>query len=168
MILALDIATRMGWALGAPGTVPSTGSVTFGSNDASNGARFHHAAQWAVKMFNENDVDILTIEDQLSPQAFKHRQAAKLLYGFPAVIKERAYERGIYDVERSVADVRGLFIRRRHLKSADAKAAVMRRCRQLGWDVCDHNAADACALWAYECSLLKGATIVHDLARCGL
>jgi hypothetical protein len=173
MILALDIATRMGWALGKPGEVPRAGTVRFGSDDASLWARYAHALTWAIDQFIHKPgerVTRLVIEDQLNPQAFSSKEGAELLYGLPAIIAACAYHRGIYKIERhKVADVRGLFIGRRGLKTNDAKAAVMRRCRQLGWAVGeDHNAADACALWAYDCSLVEPAPILRQLSKCGL
>jgi hypothetical protein len=173
MILALDIATRMGFAFGEPGTTPESGSILFGSEGASDAARYHHAFCWAIDLFKTRNLPIttMTIEDQLDPQAFSNKHAAHMLYGLPAPIMAVAYECGVYDiVRRPVSDVRGLFINACRLKSDVAKARVMRRCKQLGWDVADHNAADACALWAYECSLIKGKArpILQQLAWCGL
>jgi crossover junction endodeoxyribonuclease RuvC len=170
MILALDIATRMGWALGEPGDVPVSGTVRFGGDEASLWARYHHALRWAIRFCHQHErITKLVIEDQLNPRAFSSKEGAELLFGLPAVIAACAYDRGIYDIQRhKVADVRGVFINNRSLKTDAAKAAVMRRCRKLGWQACDHNAADAMALWAYECSLRRGAPIIHQLARCGL
>jgi hypothetical protein len=170
MILALDIATTMGWALGEPGGEPTADSIRFGSVDASLWARYNHALRWAIDRFKQPDPRItrVTIEDQLNPRAFSSKEGADLLYGFPAIIGSVAYECGIYEIHRrKVADVRGLFIGRRGLKTADAKFAVMRRCKQLGWYAVDHNAGDALALWAYECSLLDHRTVINQLARCG-
>jgi hypothetical protein len=177
VILALDVATKMGWALGKPGEVPRAGTVRFGGDDASVWARYGHALTWAIDQFchshhrlGSKPVTRLVIEDRLNPQAFSSKEGAELLYGLPAIIAACAYHRGIYKIERhKVADVRGLFIGRRGLKTNDAKAAVMRRCRQLGWAVEeDHNAADACALWAYDCSLVEPAPILRQLSKCGL
>lgn len=173
MILALDIATKMGWALGAPGdAAPVSGTYRFGGDEASIWARYHHALRWAIDRFCHAEgprITKLVIEDQLNPRAFSKKEAAELLFGLPAVIGACAYDRRIFDIERhKVADVRGLFINNRRLKTDVAKAAVMRRCKKLGWEVEDHNAADACALWAYECSRRRGAPIIHQLARCGL
>ena len=170
MILALDIATRMGFAIGELGGEPVSGSVRFGSPDASLWARYNHALRWAVERFREPDPPIsrLVIEDQLNPQAFSSKEGADLLYGLPAIIGSVAYQYGVYTIERrKVADVRGLFIGKRGLKTEDAKFAVMRRCKQLGWPAVDHNAGDALALWAYECSLLDHRVVINRLARCG-
>jgi hypothetical protein len=170
MILALDIATTMGFAIGELGAEPVSGSIRFGSADASVWARYHHALRWAIDRFKRSNAPIsrVTIEDQLNPQAFSSKEGAELLYGLPAIIGVIAYECGIYEIHRrKVADVRGLFIGKRALKTADAKFAVMRRCRQLGWHAVDHNAADALALWAFECSLLDHRAVLNRLARCG-
>jgi hypothetical protein len=50
--------------------------------------------------------------------------------------------------------VRQHFIGARNLKSAIAKREVFERCRRLGWQVPDHNAADAVATWHFACSLI--------------
>jgi hypothetical protein len=170
MILALDIATTMGFAIGELGAEPVSGSIRFGSKDASLWAKYNHVLRWAIDRFKQPDgprVTRLVIEDQLNPQAFSSKEGADLLYGFPAIIAAVAYECGIYQIHRrKVADVRGLFIGRRGLKTNDAKFAVMRRCKQLGWEAVDDNAADALALWAYECSLLDHRAVLNRLARC--
>jgi hypothetical protein len=111
MILALDIATRMGWSMGEPGAVPDSGSVRFGGNDASDWARFNDALRLAIDQFEIRgvSVDTLTIEDQLDPRPFSVKQAAVILCGLPPIIRAVAYECGVYDIrKRAVADVRGL------------------------------------------------------------
>jgi hypothetical protein len=44
-----------------------------------------------------------------------------------------------------------------HLPAAKAKAeikrSVMNRCKALGWEVDDHDAADAAAIWDYACAV---------------
>ena len=158
--------------LGEPGTVPQSGSVLFGSEGASVWARYDHALRWAIEMFCHRPGEKITkvvIEPISAAAGVFDNQLRRASLRPAAIIGACAYHRGIFKIERhKVADVRGLFIGRRNLKTDDAKAAVMRRCRQLGWDVADHNAADACALWAYECSLRRPAPIIHQLARCGL
>jgi hypothetical protein len=172
MILALDIATTMGWAIGEPGGDPLSGSIRFGGDGASLWARYHHAFKWAIDRFCPGNggprISRLTIEDQLNPQAFSSKEGAELLFGLPAVVGMVAYECGIYDIHRrKVADVRGLFIGKRGLKTDAAKAAVTRRCNKLGWWPQDHNAADALALWTYECSLVEPGPVLRMLARSG-
>lgn len=54
----------------------------------------------------------------------------------------------------AVQTVRRHFIDTGNLKRADAKAAVMARCHQLGWPVANDDQGDAAAVWAYGMALL--------------
>ena len=167
-ILALDLATRTGWARGVVNGEPEFGSVTFGKDGASNAARFAHALRWAVDIFKDDPPDILVIEAPISVRGFFDQQAAKLLFGLPAIFMATAYECGVHQIyEHDVRDVRGTFISHRNLKTAMAKAAVERRCRQLGWKVPDHNASDAAALWFFQCAKIS-PKIIRRLDTCGI
>ena len=109
------------------------------------------------------------IEAMIPVQAFSTQQAARSLFGFPAVIMGVAFECGVHRIyERNVRDVRNVFIGRQNLKTKYAKEAVQRRCRQLGWMVPDHNAADACALWSYECTRVDPRPMFDRLAKVGI
>jgi crossover junction endodeoxyribonuclease RuvC len=169
-ILALDLATRTGWARGVANGEPEFGSVNFGKQGASNPARFAHALDFAIDIFKcDSPPDILVIEAPIKVQAFSVQQAAKMLFGLPAIFMGVAYKcevRRIY--ERDVRDVRNVFIGHRNLKTAHAKEAVERRCRQLGWHAPDHNAADALALWAYESTRVDPRPMFDRLGKVGI
>jgi hypothetical protein len=170
-ILALDLAKRTGWARGILNTeeLLEFGSVTFGKENASNYARFAHALRWAVDIFKNDPPDVLVIEAPIQVQAFSVQQGAKILFGLPAVITAVAHECGVYAIhEHDVRDIRNLFIGHRRLKTQQAKEATMRRCKQLGWKVEDHNAADACALWAYECARVRPGPMLNRLTKVGV
>lgn len=168
-ILALDLATRTGWARGVVNGEPEFGSVTFGKDGASNAARFAHALRWAVDIFKDDPPDILVIEAPIAVQGFSVQQGAKLLFGLPAIFIATAYECGVHRIyEHDVRDIRNVFLGHRNLKTAIAKAATERRCRQLGWQVPDHNAADACALWAYECTRIRPRPMFDRLSKVGI
>jgi hypothetical protein len=167
MILALDIATQLGWAYGAPGEVPSSGTVKLGDKDSSPEARGYRAKLWIYDRFERGPLPkIIAIEGQLHPQAFSDKRAAKLLYGLPMVMGVAAWDFDVRDIrEHEVADVRGLFIGYRRLKSELAKAEVQKKCRALGWPAVDHNAADALALWAYQATKVAPKVMLQQLGR---
>lgn len=54
----------------------------------------------------------------------------------------------------AVQTVRKHFIGTAHLKREEAKAAVMERCRLLGWPCMNDDQGDANAVWAYGMALL--------------
>jgi hypothetical protein len=169
-ILALDLAKRTGWARGRlDSEAPTFGSISFGKDGASNYARFAHALRWAVDIFKNDPPDVLVIEAPISVQAFSMQQGAKILFGLPAVITGVAYECGVFTIhEYDVRDIRGMFTGHRSLKTDIAKAATVRRCKQLGWNVEDHNAADACALWMYQCARVHPGPTLRRLASVGI
>jgi hypothetical protein len=155
-ILALDIATRTGWAVGAVGQrAPMFGSIRFGKPGASHDAIFANALKWASANFKTWRPDRIMFEAPL-PTIF-HRgttniSTTRILFGLPAIMQAVAYLRGVYDVRDAAAkDVR-IFFLGNNLRRDAAKAATIKRCRMLGWDVEDDNAADACALWLYACN----------------
>jgi len=158
-ILALDVATRCGWARGRVGEMPVAGSVRFGGADASANAVFAHCLSWLSRELEpEPRPDMVMIESLLSPDAkvgFTNRDVRDRLAGLHGVVRAVAFLRGIYTInEASVGDVRAHFIGDRTLKRAPAKREVMSRCRQLGWTATDDNAGDALALWSFAAALI--------------
>jgi hypothetical protein len=157
-VLALDIATRTGWCLGAVGAkLPTFGSVRFASQGASHAALFADALSWASSNFKEWKPDRVVFEAPL-PGSFRRGRTtanvAAILNGLPAIMQGVAHLRGIYDVRSASAkDVRVFFLG--HNPKRDiAKKATVHRCKLLGWQVEDDNAGDACALWLYSCSFI--------------
>jgi hypothetical protein len=169
-ILALDIATQLGWARGPLGAdVPEFGTVRLGKKGASNPYRYAAALRWTVEAMANDQPDILAIESPISIRGFTSQQTARLLFGLPACIMGMAIECGVRDLrEHDVRDVRNLFIGRKNLSTDAAKDAVVRRCQQLGWRVPDHNAADACALWAHQCAQIRPGPMLQRLSQVGV
>lgn len=157
-ILALDLASVTGWAFGAPGAVPSHGTIRFASPGASHEAIFAAAGNWIDARCMALEIDIVVWESPLQT-SFKrghtNTNTTTVLYGLPAVIGAIVYAHGIYDIRK--ADTRDI---RQHFlgcspKRTKAKSMVKAKCRALGWDVADDNEADALALWHYQCSLIE-------------
>jgi hypothetical protein len=158
-ILALDLATCTGWTRGKVGAEPVFGSLRFGKSGATNNAVFGNALRWISGLLEPQPrPDIIIVESMLPPEAklgTTSRDVRDRLAGLHGIIRGVAFLRGIYEIQQaSVNDVRGHFIAMRGLKRDEAKAAVMQRCRKLGWLVINDNEADACALWHYAVCLL--------------
>lgn len=158
-ILALDIATTLGWARGHVGQAPSCGSICFG-RDCSENAVFAKAIGWFSNLLAPMPrPDVLILEAMLPGGAMKGETTIDVrdrLAGLHAIIRGVAHIRGIYQISTAdVGAVRQHFIGARNLKSAIAKREVFERCRRLGWQVPDHNAADAVATWHFACSLIN-------------
>lgn len=71
----------------------------------------------------------------------------RLLIGLAFLAEQIADEAGIPCTEADVSTVRKLFLG--HGRPDNAKAKVIRRCRDLGWRVQDDHQADAAAIWTY-------------------
>lgn len=157
-VLALDIATTTGWAYGRPGIIPQFGHVTF------KGARpfvYRKFREWLEKVVSERTPSLIVFESAAAPMVMQGRtniDTIKRLIGMTEHLEEFCYNR--VDLrEASVSQVRAHFIGK-NMKSKIAKAATIRRCHSIGWNVETDDEADACALWDYQCSWLR-----RDLAH---
>lgn len=156
-VVALDLATTTGFARGYVGGTPEHGSVRFAKPGASDKAVFHACLRWAYNFLKTPPrADRLVIEALLPPTILKGGTNAGTLYrlaGLHAIVLAVAFEHGIHQVEiPSVGDIRAHFIGTRKCRRKQAKAEVTRKCLQLGWNPTDNNAADACAIWHWQCS----------------
>jgi hypothetical protein len=156
-VLALDLASVSGWAVGEPGAKPLHGSIRFASKGASHEAIFSSAMQWAEKKIVFHRPSLIVWEAPLA--GFKGGRTTNdvttILFGLPAVVGAIAYQRGVYDIRKAdTRDVRNHFIGC-NPKRAKAKPLVMQKCRAMGWEVEDDNEADALATWSYMCALIE-------------
>lgn len=169
-ILALDLATQTGWACGRPGEVPRCGSLAFARAGHSMAARFAGCARWLNDFVAVETPRVVVFEAPLAPSyvaGHTSTDTVRLLMGLTAIIEATLYDSGIDVREASVSTVRQFFLGTTRIKSADAKIATKKRCVELGWRVVDDNAADACALWAYQVSVFVPAEGVKLLPLFG-
>jgi hypothetical protein len=156
-IMALDLASTSGWAVGEPGGTPAHGSIRFASAGASHEAIFAGAAKWIGDKITFYAPGMVVWEAPLATsfnRGCTTSNTTTLLYGLPAIIGAVAYQRQIYDIRKAdTKDVRNHFIGS-NPKRAKAKPLVVRQCRAMGWDVSDDNEADALATWHYMCALI--------------
>ncbi|UGY13779.1 hypothetical protein HAP48_0035185 [Bradyrhizobium septentrionale] len=158
VILALDLASRTGWAVGEPGQEPAHGSIQFAKPGASHEASFSNAWGWMYSMLADFGPSTVVWEAPM-PTSFNRGKSnvntTTLLYGLPAIIGACAYRCGLYDIRKAeTRDVRLHFIGQ-NPKRDRAKTLVIRQCRSMGWEVEDDNEADALATWHYMCSLIR-------------
>jgi hypothetical protein len=157
LILALDLATTSGWALGPVGSVPSSGSVQLGRGGADDARIFGRALTWLSELMGDGRPPSLVIIEALLPPTAQRGKTSRAvrdrLAGLRGIAKAVAHLRGIHRIEEAtVADVRAHFIGDRSLKREAAKREVLRTCQRLGWSAADDNAGDALACWSYAAS----------------
>jgi hypothetical protein len=157
IILALDLASVTGIAVGSPGGAPTAWSVDLGAG-RSEDHRFSQALVLTHKLIEAHKPDLLAIEAPIGGKTTSH-----FLVGLVACVRGYAHNRKVRVVRKEVAEIRKHFLgghitsaHYKHIKNPRqakeaarnaGKAAVMQRCKALGWDAQDYDAADACALW---------------------
>jgi hypothetical protein len=162
IILALDLAGVTGVAVGAPGGAPTAWSVDLGKS-RSEDARFSKALVLTHKLIETHKPDLIAIEAPVGGPKTSH-----FLVGLVACVRGCAFNRKVRVEAYNIASIRKHFCgghvtsaayghlepkRRKAAARAAGKNLVMQRCRQLGWQADDDNAADAAALWDYACAL---------------
>lgn len=158
MILCLDLASKTGWAFGALGETPTHGSFQLARPGAEPSAKFRALREWLLAFLHDHrDIERVVFEAPPAANTLGGRtniSTLRMLYGFPAIIEELLHNHPTVTVrEADVGDVRRHFIGRRNYRSAEAKALTIAKCRQLGMNPVDDNAADAIALHHYVCAL---------------
>ena len=157
-VLALDLSTVTGWAVGKPGEKPRFGHIRFVKAGAARPRVYRAFRSWLDETWNVRDhqPDLIVYESPAVPMLMSGRtniDTVRLLTGLAEHLEEWAYE--VCNLrEAAVKDVRVHFIGR-NLKSKIAKPMTVERCHQLGWPVETDDEGDACALWDYQCSWLR-------------
>lgn len=159
MLIAIDGSTRAtGFAFGGPADgVPRGGVWTLPGADEAvfdrTLALVHDSVLQLAQLVRAN---YLYVEAPMPLIDETHSAfTALVLIQLTGAIRAAAHRAGCIVVPIAVSTVRKHFIGRGNLRRAEAKQAVMDRCRQLGWPIHnndgkdDDNRADSCAVWAY-------------------
>jgi hypothetical protein len=159
-VLALDLATEAGWALGRPGDdEPLSGTVRFAKKGASHNAISGNAIDWLIGFTTEHAVDEAVIEQEVYKQQWKSStESNAITHGLIWSARGVLFLRGIYKIEMApVNSVRKFFLGDGNLPREEAKYRTIQRCRALCWNPADDNAADALAAWAWRCAIIDPA-----------
>lgn len=165
-ILALDLATRFGWAVGSAGEKPTSGSRFFTRDGRppkggaiSNGAKFWNVMRFATEIYKQHQPTHVVCEAPIAPNAKSGQTSTdtfEILYGLPAVFRGMLFGLGCFDWSYAHASaVRKHFIGKGNLKGDEAKPLVFRKCVALGWinpvedEDLSHDRSDALAVWSW-------------------
>lgn len=154
-ILALDIARNTGFALGSSGGKPVSWSVDLGE---AHERRFSKALEVTAKLIADHKPDLIAIENMVGRAKTPHVNVQII-----GCVRGVAANRGVPVVMCEVPTVRKHFLGHNPTKRdfpglgpSQARKAikqlVMDRCRLLGWEAPDDDAADAVAIWDYACA----------------
>jgi hypothetical protein len=163
-VLALDPATKTGFAFGAPhDAAPEIGAVDFGRAHDGSGDVFGRAVRWAEPQIRA--ANLLVIEPPIPPGQLwndSNYRSTVILHGLYAIFIGLAVARGTAVIEAPTRTWRKYFLGEGNLKRDAAKLAAKRLCRALKWGdpaTLDDNAADAAGIWAYGCTLVAPTRI---------
>ena len=149
-ILALDLATRTGWAYGVPGGKP-VGGVWELPAGASNGRKFAALENqlWDALALHRPRLLILAA----SFTQGKAISGAEQLLGLAAHVESSCYRHDVEVRKQAESTMRAHVLGKgASLGGRDAiKARVMSWCAEQGYRVVDDNQADATLAWRYAC-----------------
>lgn len=152
-ILAMDVATNLGLAVGVSGSQPKAWSVSLGK--AGEDARFSKILAVTAALLSEHQPDLVAIEAPIGGKT-----KSDYLIGLAACARGVCFNRSVRVEVCNIATVRKHFLGKhftaKHFPGKTPAAAkqaikvqVIARCGLLGWHVEDHDAADAAAIWDY-------------------
>jgi len=167
-VLALDLATRTGWAFGAVGKRPSYGveRMKKPTDPVQQAARKMGGLIRNFCYFESDRPDLIVYEAPLTPFAGHNDQRQRSIESvimpqqLVGAVEGMAEVYGVRCEALNVNRVRKHFIGRANLGDREAtKAAIIGRCRLLGYvpaDFKDDNACDALACWDMACAVYGG------------
>lgn len=150
MILALDIAKKVGWSAGPRGEVPRYGSVVLQGDGSAGGATLAALVDWLTDAIAIHKPDVIAYEAPLPHHS--SAQAAKLALRLSGMVELVCYRRSIRCRDHNVRTIRAQVIGNGNCSKDDVVAWVMR----MGWPVplsvgqTDYDSCDAIAVWAHE------------------
>lgn len=152
-ILALDVATVTGFAVGAPGKDPIHGSVSLRSGAEHPGTKGCLLGDWIGPILTVHKPWRVVIEAPLMmmPKSGGNAATMEHLIGLPYLVKVICCRRDIPVYPVASSTVRKFFLG--NGRPENPKKAVMDECRRRGWEPSDDNDADSCAVWDYACGL---------------
>lgn len=147
MILAFDLATNTGVAVGRAGDKPALSTEVMGLSGEPHGTRFAQCMRMTKRLILQHSPDLIAVEEAIVSGAVGDANRAKMALGLRGAVFAIAHIHHIRCVEYPVQTIRKHFIGRGNLASEPAKVAVMSRCRLLGWRFSNDNESDAAAVW---------------------
>jgi len=142
-ILALDLATRLGWAGGSPDGEPSYGTKVLPATGEDIGRFAQAYNEWLLDMITLESPALIVFEAPILAGKTTPATARKLM-GLAWHTEFCCRLRDIRCAEHHLQSVKKFFAGH---GNAD-KAAMIAAAQRQGWSPRDDNAADALGLWA--------------------
>lgn len=166
VILALDLASKIGWALGKPGARPKHGAHQLPSTGDEIG-RFAHAFDlWLSDTLTMHKPERVVFEGSVMPGIGKTTpMTVRKLTGLTWHTELVCHRRDVICNEANVSTIKKFWAGSGNAKKPDMIAAARAHGFSVGRD---DNQADALALWHYTCERLwPGQNAWMQLGRLG-
>lgn len=152
-LLALDIATCVGWAAGKPGERPLYGSRRNGGRPgASVGAILDDYESWLARMLQDiAPAKVFYEAPYLAGSKTINPATVQVLYGLVGITLMLAHRRDVAIESVNINTITKHFTGFSWGRAgrAEKKAATIRMAALYGWKVADDNESDALALFVY-------------------
>jgi Holliday junction resolvasome RuvABC endonuclease subunit len=158
-ILALDLSGTVGWAYGAPDdAAPHFGCwhLPYVGGEGGRYAAFENVLAETIASFAPAR---LVLEAAMSLPALAAASTFKVVcqqLTLRGIAYSEAYRASIPISEIDSYTVRYAMLGTGHFSKGTVKREVVSYCRNRGWKVPDHNAGDACLVWAWHSTQLRG------------
>jgi Holliday junction resolvasome RuvABC endonuclease subunit len=169
-LLALDLASKTGWAFGEVAERPLTpieanahakceiesGTVRF---SGEGGAFFRSFATWLTTMLNRHQPNIVVFEAPVLPSRTQLKTIRRLytLAGLTEMLAEplvdQVFEAHLQAIKKHATG-----------NGRADKAAMMRAAQAMGWRPVDDNEADALWLHSYASTVWRAGTKLREVA----
>lgn len=158
-IFALDLGQRCGFAVGRSTPVRS-GTMILKTPSEPRAVAFSNLIAWLNEQWSRERPGLIVKEAPLPLQAFRDRRNSEagvlMAYGLHGIVEAMGVRFGILVEQAHPATIRKHFVGKGRMGArAETKAAVINRCRVLGYiprDCVDEDRADALAMWDFAAS----------------
>lgn len=148
VLLALDLSTQVGWAVGPIGGRPLLGTWVL-PQIGGEGARFASFENELADAMSVHEPTVVAVEAPLPLPAQNNAEVARQQMGLRAFVFSEAYRASAAMHEIDAYSVRLNVLGTGRFPKGKVKDAVMAWSKREGYDPPDHNAGDALVLWTY-------------------
>lgn len=149
VLLALDLSTQVGWAVGPIGGRATMFGTWVLPQIGGEGARFASFENVLADCIAVHDPAVMAVEAPLPLPAINNREVAFQQLGLRAMALSEAYRASASVHESDAYSVRREVLGTGRFAKGHVKRAVTEWAKREGYDAPDHNAADALVLWTY-------------------
>jgi hypothetical protein len=152
-LLALDLATRIGWAHGdTDAGDPASGVVKLPATGEELGPYLAAYGSWLMPMIKDNGIEAIVFEEPIMPRGMTQIATLLKLYNLIGTTERAAYHLGIPIRQVAAPSWKKGFTGSAAFGKAKKPYPPIAKCHALGWThVRDDNQADALGIWVYSC-----------------